>query len=158
MEIVTCNAFGLPGELIVAIQDSPSFYSLYADGLFSRKVYDNSSGTSLFSYAPGAAIFLFYTYPTHRAVSLIRNIPGYSAFPGLSKKVSTVFTVHASKVDKLRRSIGYLNKHAGGAYRFTDDFYVRLYFILHKRGKLNYIALRKLTEKCHEGEPYVNTH
>ena len=146
---MTCHhvPFGLPGELIIIIPDKASFYSLYADGRFSRKTYMKDSRTSLFSYSPGSAVFLFYTYPTHRAVSLVRNAAGNSAFPGLSKKVRTVFTVHASKVDKLRRAIGYLNKNAGGAYRFTDDFYLRLYFIVSRRGKLNYIALRKLTER-----------
>jgi len=149
MNTVTSNSplsFGLPGELIITIPDTPAFYSLYADGLFSRKVYDTASGVSLFSYSPGTAVFLYYTYPTHRAVSLIRNISGSSSFPGLSKKVRTVFTVHASRVDKLRRSIGFLNKHSGGAYHFPDDFYLRLYFIVVKRGKLNYIALRTLAE------------
>ena len=139
--------FGLPGELVISIPDKVSFYSLYADGQFSRKYYDELSANSLFSYKPGAVVFLFYTYPTLRAVSVIRNTPGTVSLPGLSEKVQVLFTVHASKVDKLRRSIKWLNTHMGGAYQFSDAFYMRLYFVLMKRGKLNYIALRKLTER-----------
>ena len=30
----------------------------------------------------------------------------------------------------------------------NDDFYIRLYYILEKKGKLNYIALHSLLEKC----------
>jgi hypothetical protein len=140
--------FGLPGELVIVIPDKSSFYSLYADGLFTRKVYDKNTGESFFSYDKGALVILYYTYPTHRAASVIRNVPGRAALPGLSKKVGVLFTVHASKVDKLKRAAGFLNKNAGGACRFADGFYTRLYFILQQRGKLNYQALRGLAENC----------
>ena len=143
-------AFGLPGELVAVIPDKSSFYSLYADGLFTRKVYCKDTGVSFFSYAQGAAVFLFYTYPNLRAASLVRNVPGDAALPGLSKKVSLLFTVHASKVDKLKRAIGFLNANAGGAYGYSDDFYTRLYFILNQRGKINYPALRNLADRCNE--------
>lgn len=148
--IVTSNGrFGLPEELIVTITDTASFYSLYADGLFSRKTYFKESGTTCLAYTPGTAVFLYYTYPTHRAASLIRVERGKAELPGLSKKVTVLFTVHASKVDKLKRAVGFLNKHTAGAYGFSNDFYIRLYFILQCRGKLNYGALRVLTEKNH---------
>jgi hypothetical protein len=149
MDTVTSNtfSFGLPGELVVTIPDYPSFYSLYADGSFSRKTYNKDIAASLFAYAPGAPVFLYYTYPTHRAASLVRNTPGNAEFPGLSRRVSVLWTVHASKVDKLKRSVSFLNKHYRGAFCFNDGFYIRLYFILLQRGKLNYIALRKLAEK-----------
>jgi len=139
--------FGLPEELVVSIPDKPSFYSLYADGIFTRKIYLKESGLSLFAYKPGAAVFLFYTYPNHRAISLIRNEHGNAELPGLNHNVRVIFTVHASKVDKLRRAIGFLNKHAGGAYHHDDDFYIRLYFILLKKGKLNYFSLRSLVKQ-----------
>ena len=142
--------FGLPGELVIIIPDKANFYSLYADGLFSRKTYDKETEASFFAYEPGQPVFLYYTYPNHRAASLIRNVPGDVALPGLSKKVSLLFTVHASKVDKLKRAISFLNKNAGGAYQYTDDFYTRLYFILQKRGKLSYLSLRSLAEKSLE--------
>jgi len=140
--------FGLPDELVIVIPDESNFYSLYADGIFTRKTYVKDTGASYFAYSPGAVIFLYYTYPTHRAASAIRYVPGEASLPGLSKKVSLLFTVHASKVDKLKRAVGYLNKNAKGAYRFTDDFYTRLYFVLEKKGRLNYLALRNLAERA----------
>ena len=141
------SAFGLPGELVVTVPDGAHFYSLYADGLYARKAYLRETGESLLAFPPGAAVFLYYTYPSHRAASLVRNLPGASELPGLSRKVSLLFTVHASKVDKLKRAVGFLNKNAGGAYIFPDDFYARLYFVLQRRGRLNYPALRALAEK-----------
>ena len=139
-------SFGLPGELVITIPDNPSFYSLYADGLFSRKTYIKEIAASLFAYAPGAPVFLYYTYPTHRAASLVRNTPGNAEFPGLSKRVAVLWTVHASKVDKLKRAVSFLNKHCGSAFNFSNDFYIRLFFILQLRGKLNYISLRRLAK------------
>jgi len=140
--------FGLPNELVIVIPDESNFYSLYADGVFSRKAYVKDTGASYFAYSPGAIIFLYYTYPTHRAASAVRYVPGEASLPGLSKKVNLLFTVHASKVDKLKHAVGYLNKNAKGAYRFNDDFYTRLYFVLEQRGKLNYLALRNLAERA----------
>jgi len=158
---ITSNIFGLPEELVISVPDKSAFYSLYADGIFSRKTYLKESGVSLFAYKPGSAVFLFYTYPNHRAISLIRNSPGNAELPGLSRKVRVLFTVHASKVDKLRRAIGFLNKHAGGAYHHDDGFYMRLYFILLNRGKLNYFSLRSLVKPPNTGSKqgvmYVNT-
>ena len=139
--------FGLDGELVVIIPDESSFYSLYSDGLFSRKVYIKETKETYLSYPEGAVVFLYYTYPNHRAVSCVRNVPGEADLPGLEKKVKVLFTVHASKVDKLKRAVGHLNKHAGGAYKYGDDFYLRLYFILQQRGKLNYLALRNVSER-----------
>jgi hypothetical protein len=140
--------FGLPGELVVVIPDESNFYSLYADGIFSRKAYVKDTGESYFAYPPGSVVFLYYTYPTHRAASAIRHAPGGAALPGLSRKVNLLFTVHASKVDKLKRAVSFLNKNAGGACRFGDGFYVRLYWILESKGKLCYPALRHLAERA----------
>jgi len=136
--------FGLDGELVVTIPDTNPFYSLYADGLFSRKIYVKETKETWLSYPAGSVVFLYYTYPNHRAVSCVRNAPGEAALPGLSKKVSLLFTAHASKVDKLKRAISHLNTHSGGAYQYDDDFYLRLYLVLLQRGKLNYIALRNM--------------
>jgi len=136
--------FGLENELVVIIPDNPRFFSLFADGLYSRKVYFKETGETYLSFPEGSVVFLFYTYPNHRAVSCIRNVPGKAELPGLSKKVSLLFNAHASKVDKLKRAIGHLNKHAGGAYQYGDDFYLRLYLVLQQKGKLNYIALRNV--------------
>ena len=139
--------FGLPGELVIIIPDESSFYSLYADGVHSRKLYVKETKETYLSYPEGSVIFLYYTYPNHRAVSCVRNVPGEAALPGLSRKTAVIFTAHASKVDKLKRAIGYLNAHTGGAYKYGDDFYLRLYFVLQQRGKLNYLALRNLAER-----------
>ena len=146
--------FGLEDELVITIPDENNFYSLYADGVFARKTYIKETGESLFAYAPGSVIFLYYTYPNHRAASCIRHVSGEAALPGLSRKVFLLFTVHSSKVDKLKRAIGHLNKNLNGAYRFKDDFYTRLYFILGQRGKLNYPALRGLVEKAEENSKH----
>ena len=140
--------FGLDGELVVCVPDESNFYSLYSDGVFSRKAYVKETGESFFAYPPGAVIFLYYTYPAHRAASAVRHAPGSASLPGLSKKVDLLFTVRSSKVDKLKRAVGYLNKNAGGAYRFGDGFYTRLYFILEARGRLNCLALRNLAGRA----------
>jgi hypothetical protein len=140
--------FGLPGELVVVIHDKSSFYSLYADGLFARKAYVKDTGLTYLAYPPGSVVALYYTYPTHRAVSVIRNAPGRTAFPGLSKKVWLLFTVHASRVDKLRRAVSFLNRHAGGAFHYADAFYTRLYFAVQQRGKISYLALRRIAENA----------
>jgi len=142
------HLFGMPGELVVSIPDEFNFFSLYADGAYSRKAYVKDTGESFFAYPPGSVVFLYYTYPAHRAASAVRHAPGSASLPGLSKKVSLLFTVHASKVDKLKRAVGYLNKNAGGAYRFGDGFYTRLYFILEAKGRLNYLALRNLAARA----------
>jgi hypothetical protein len=137
--------FGLEGELVVVIPDRANFYSLYAEGPCSRKTYLKDSGETLLAYPPGAAVLLYYTYPAHRAASLVRNIPGSASLPGLSKTTRLLFTVHASRVDKLRRAVGFLNKHSPtGAYRYDDAFYLRLYFLLLRRGKLSYLSLRRM--------------
>ena len=141
-------SFGLSGELVITIPDESNFYSLYADGVYCRKAYAKDTGESFFAYPSGSVIFLYYTYPTHRAASAVRHGPGNASLPGLSKKVSLLFTVHSSKVDKLKRAVGYLNKNAGGAYRFGDGFYTRLYFILEAKGRLNYLALRNLAGRA----------
>jgi hypothetical protein len=72
-------------------------------------------------------------------------MPGKASLPGLSKTTRLLFTVHASRVDKLRRAVGFLNKHSqSGAYRYDDGFYLRLYFLLQKSGKLSYLSLRRM--------------
>ncbi|MDR2095365.1 MAG: hypothetical protein LBP76_07580 [Treponema sp.] len=131
-------------ELAVIIPTTTSFYTLYADGLFTQKIYEPENARTILYYPEKAVLALYYTYPNHRAASLVRNVPGCSVLPGLSRPVRLLFTVHASKVDKLKRVLSFLSTHAGGAFSWGDDFYTRLYFLLHRRGKLNYPALRTL--------------
>lgn len=137
-------------RLEVAIPDRSAFYTLYAEGPHSWKTYDRLRRATLLHYPPGAAVFLYYTYPTHREACVIRhNAAGNGGLlmPGLDGKVSCLFRVHASRVDKLRRAVFYLNKHSSaGAYNHDDGFYIRLGCLLERRGKLNYAALAALAE------------
>ena len=135
-------------HLEITIPDCNSFYSLYADGILSWKTYDRHKKVNLLYYSPGAAVILYYTYPTHRQACVIRNTdsPNAVSLPGLSKKVSLLFSVHASRVDKLKRAAGWLNKHSHGAFSHDDGFYIRLVYLLEQRGRINYTALSKLAE------------
>jgi hypothetical protein len=142
--------FGLPGELTVAIPAAPRFCSLYADGPFTRRRLDRESGASFFACPRGAAVALYYTYPTHRAAALVRNDDnalGLAAFPGLSKKTRPLIQTRSSGVDRLRRALARLNEKHGGAFSFSDDFYTRLAFLVNRPGKLDYVALDTLAER-----------
>jgi hypothetical protein len=136
-------------QLEVAIPDHNSFYTLYAEGKHCYKAYDREKKVTLLHYPPGAAVVLYYTYPTHRTACIIRNNDADDGIllPGLAKKVSALFHVQASRVDKLKRAVFYLNEHSGvGAYGHDDGFYIRLGCLVEQRGKLNYPALRELSE------------
>jgi hypothetical protein len=136
-------------QLEIAIPDHNSFYTLYAEGKHCFKAYDRLKKVTLLHYPPGAAVFLYYTYPVYREACVVRNNDAENGLmlPGLAKKVSPVFRVQASRVDKLKRAAFYLNEHSSaGAYGHEDGFYVRLGCLLEQRGKLNYAALRELSE------------
>jgi hypothetical protein len=140
-------------HLEVTVPDRNSFYTLFADGNHSWKTYDRQKKSTLLYYAPGAVVILYYTYTTHREACVIRNISSDSSgthnimLPGLSKKVCLLFSVRASRVDKLKRAAGWLNMHSPlAAYGFDDGFYIRLCYLLEQRGKINYPALGKLAE------------
>jgi len=136
-------------HLEIIIPDCASFYSLYSDGNHSWKTYDRQKKHTLLYYAPGAVVILYYTYPTYREACVIRNVSAENAvsLPGLSKKVSLLLRVRASRVDKLKRAAAWLNKHSCDAYGRDDGFYIRLVYLLEQRGKLNYAALSELAEK-----------
>ena len=144
-------------RLQVTIPDKNSFYSLYSDGLLSRKTYFAESRSTVIEYAPGSVVALYYTYPARREACLARFCPEgpQAALPGLSQKVRLLFSVGASRVDKLKRAIGFLQANCGGAFSFDDGFYIRLCFILRQRGKLNIIALRGLAGAS--GENHAHT-
>ena len=144
-------------HLEITIPDRNSFYTLFSDGPHAWKTYDRQKKHTLIYYPPGAAVILYYTYPTYREACVIRNIgeetgTGSCMLPGLSKKVFVLFRVRASRVDKLKRAAGWLNKHTSGAFAHDDGFYARLVYLLEQRGKLNYAALSKLAE----GSPAQN--
>jgi len=138
----------LKNHLEVTVPDYNSFYSLYSDGNHSWKTYDRLEKHTLIYYAPGSVVFLYYTYITYREACVIRYIRDENGvwLPGLSKKVSLLFRVRASRVDKLKRAAGWLKKHSAGAFAHDDGFYIRLSYILERRGKINYTALGKLAE------------
>ena len=145
-------------HLEVSIHDKNSFYTLYSDGKHTWKTYDRKKESSLFYYPPGAVVILYYTYVTHRTACVIRNVdsPISIMLPGLSKKVMQLFTVRASKVDKLKRAAGWLNRHSfAGAYGYDDGFYTRLVYLLEQRGKLNYAALGQLADTSKENQFYL---
>ena len=137
-------------HLEITIPDLSSFYTLFSDGPHSWKTYDRQKKNTLIYYPQGAVVILYYTYPTYREACVIRNIQDEtgagSMLPGLSKKVFVLFRVRASRVDKLKRAAGWLNKHSSGAFAHDDGFYARLVYLLEQHGKLNYPALGKLAE------------
>jgi len=138
----------MKNHLCVTIPDHNSFYTLYSDGDLAYKTYDQLEKRTLIYYAPGSVVFLYYTYLTYREACVIRYVQDGNGvpLPGLSKNVNVLFRVRASRVDKLKRAAGWLNKHSAGAFAHDDGFYVRLFYILERRGKINYPALSKLAE------------
>ena len=142
----------MKNHLEVTISDCKSFYTLFSDGNHAWKTYDREKKQTLFYYAPGAVVFLYYTYVTYREACVIRHVQNEDGgknlvqLPGLSKKVNVLFRVRASRVDKLKRAAGWLDKHSAGAFAHDDGFYTRLVYLLEQRGKINYPALGKLAE------------
>jgi hypothetical protein len=136
------------GVLEITIPDRNAFCTLYADGVFLTKTVDRASRAAVLSYGENAVVFLYYTYPSYREACAVRNTPfgKTAAFPGLSKKVLPLFSVRGSGVDRLKRAAGFLNRHSGGAFSWGDGFYIRLWFLLSQRGRLNYAALWNLAE------------
>jgi hypothetical protein len=136
--------------LIVTIPHTDTFYSLYADGVYYQKRYDKETDTTRLYYEGGSAVFLYYTYPTHRRVYLIRNTEEEDEskrLPGLSKKVTVIFKQYASRVDKTKRAVSYLNTRYGNAWGYSDRFYIRLSVLLQEKGKIDYAALDALYKR-----------
>jgi len=140
----------MKNHLEVTIPDNNSFYTLFSDGKHTWKTYDRLKKHTLIYYPPRAVVILYYTYVTFREACVIRNVQTDTncvMLPGLSKKVSVLFRVRASRVDKLKRAAGWLNKHSVfTAYGHEDGFYIRLCYLLERRGKINYPALGKLAD------------
>jgi hypothetical protein len=65
---------GLDNELVIAIPNNPHFYSLYADGLFSRKVYIAETHLYLVYHLFGAAEFP-YSYDFINTVNIASETP-----------------------------------------------------------------------------------
>jgi hypothetical protein len=90
----------MTGFLMATIPDENRFYSLYCDGLYAWKHYDGLIKATRIIYAKDALVVLYYTYPTHREACVIRNRDGSRSFPGLSKKVSPLFSVQPKALPK----------------------------------------------------------
>jgi hypothetical protein len=138
----------ITSDLNVSIPDENAFYSLYADGPTLSKFYDKHNKVTVITYGADAVVVLYYTYPAHREACVVRNTAGGQiSLPGLSKKITMLFSVQASCVDKLKRAVGYINTNCRpNAFSRGNGFYIRLYYLLLQRGKLNYFALKNLTE------------
>jgi hypothetical protein len=136
---------------LVIVNEPNNFYSLYSDGIFERKQFDKESEITTLEYGENAAILLYYTYPVHRRVYLARNVSGetnnLTGLPCLSKKVKILFKNTASRVDKTRRAFGRIREHYGDPFAFSDDFYLRLDFLIKQRGKIKYAFVDALAEK-----------
>ena len=129
--------------LEAVIPDRQDFFSLFADGPYLRKTRAGESTVLLFPQ--GAVIFLYYTYPAFREALAVRNTGEGILLPGLSGKASVLFRVRASRVDKLRRAVGFVNANfRPDAYSREDGFYTRLAFVLERRGKLCRPTLGKI--------------
>jgi hypothetical protein len=133
------------------ITNTPNnFYSIYSDGIFDKKHFDKESGITTLEYKNNSAVLLYYTYPVHRRVYLVRNVSNetnLTGLPSLSKKVKIIFKNTASRVDKTRRAFGRIREHYGGPFVFPDDFYLRLDFLIKQKGKIKYSLIDALTEK-----------
>lgn len=129
----------------VLVPQKDRFYTLYSDGPYVDKT-TNEEGT-LFTYLENSILFLYYTYPTHRRAYAVRcSSAGTTILPGLSFPVNVLIRVHASKVDKLKKSVSFLVAHYQKPYDFSDAFYTRLHFIIQEKGKINYEKIKILTE------------
>jgi hypothetical protein len=136
-----------PNKLIVTVHDENKYYTLYADGVYSEKKYIKSTRTTKLYYDENAVIFLYYTYPAHRQVCAVRNTETKGVFlPGLSRKAYQLFSLSASRVDGVKRAVYFLNKTYGNAYNFSDDFYIRLYFLLLDKGGVYNEDIKRLVE------------
>lgn len=119
------------------IPEFNSYYRLYADGPHTEKRYVRSRGVTRLVYPGDAAIFLYYSYPAYREAVAVRNAPeGGITLPSVLGPVRPLFRAGSSAAGKLKKAAEYLNENCGGAYCFPDGFYIRLYFLLMKKGPL----------------------
>jgi hypothetical protein len=135
---------------LIVVNTPNNFYSIYSDGVFDKKHFDKETELTTLEYGVNAVILLYYTYPVHRRVYLVRNVSyetNLTGLPSLSKKVKVLFKNTASRVDKTRRIFGYIREHYGSPFAFTDDFYLRLDFLIKQKGKIKYGSVDMLVKK-----------
>jgi hypothetical protein len=132
-------------KLVITVHDENKYYGLYADGIYSEKRYIKSTRATKLFYGENAVIFLYYTYPAYREVCAVRNTEHKGIYlPSLSKKVYPLFTLSSSRVDSVKRAVSFLNKTYGSAYNFSDDFYIRLYFLLLEKGGARESGIKRI--------------
>jgi hypothetical protein len=135
-------------RLTISIPDKNEYYSLYADGQYLEKRYIKDTGITELTYDENAVIFLYYTYPAYRQVCVIRNTDALGiSLPALSKEVTQIFSLSASRIDKMKKVVDFLNRNYESAYNFSDAFYIRLYYLLLKRKTPNRLEIQRLAEK-----------
>jgi len=134
--------------LKVHIPTEKQFYSLYSEGCYTSKKSDDNE--TILTYCQNEVLFLYYTYPSHRRAYIVRfdsdNKNGIM-LPSLDQPVKIISRCHASKVDKLKKTAGFLKEYCPNAFAFSDSFYVRIHFIIQQKGKINYEAIRVLLEE-----------
>jgi hypothetical protein len=137
------------GLLSVFIPERNNYYSLYAAGPFIHKSFDKDSGVTELTYDINTVILLYYVYPSWREAVLARNTPaGSDALPGLSKRVKKIFTLSGSRFDKLRRAVKFLNTNTQpGFFERSDDFYIRLYMELIRKGRIAYTRIETIAKE-----------
>lgn len=129
----------------VLVPAKQKFYTLYSDGPYVDK-QPLEEGT-VFSYLENSILFLYYTYPTHRRAYIVRCCnSGTTPLPGFSVPVKVLSRCHASKVNKLKKSVSFLSEHYKNPFTFSDAFYSRLHLILQEKGKINYEKIRIVIE------------
>lgn len=127
----------------IVVPEDNNFYHLFSFGYGGvEKVLDKGFE---FSYPTGSVILLYYTYPHHRRAYVVRYTGSDGVMlPGVSAPVKVLVRVHASKVDKLKKSVSYIKEHFGNVFSYKDTFYERLDCVIMQKGAINYEAVDML--------------
>lgn len=132
-------------HVLIPHKEKPSYYTLYVKGNYSTKK-DFADGVN-FEFVQNSLLILYYTYPAHRRAYVVRFTGNDNThLPGLSQPVKILLVVHASKVDKLKKAISFIQEHYFKPTYLPDLFYYRLEQIIKQKGKLNYETLHCLCQ------------
>jgi hypothetical protein len=74
-------------------------------------------------------------------------MPFYFRTSEKNRPVKIIFKNTASHVDKTRRAFGHIREHYGNPFIFSDDFYLRLDFLIKQKGKIKYSLIDMLVNK-----------
>lgn len=142
-------------NLVVVIPDEYSnVFSLYAEGRLIAKKYLKDYNVTQIEYKAGSIVFLYYTMPRQRMIVCARVPLPPPARNGTLKKMMNcsiplkqMFSFKASRVDKTRRVIGFLNSHFKNAYCWPDAFYKELAIRIALKGDINFQELDRLSDR-----------